>query len=866
MPSPPRYFQKLLRWFCREDCIEEVENNLLEIFEKQSASSVPGARRRFAWNVVCHFQPAFLKFFASRKNQSSNFSSMQMLLNYLSVAGRVFRRNRSYVIINALGLGFALASCFAGYLFVAYNIEFNNYYSGITAPNVYMIQMETSERDGTSKIHDMAPIMLGGLAAQNIAGVKNATRLAANSGSFAYHDHVFGEYFSYSDSTFFDIFELPLIAGSHKAFKNKNTIFITESIAKKYFGDTDAVGKSVILGFNGNKQIDAQIGGVLAEIPVNSSVNFNILARFELFIDINGLDVNDWKDWRDPTTFVQLVDAENALSLSAQLQKYVQPRNDARMDMKVTRYVVNPFGSNEATGYGWINRPMTTELIVIFCSMALAILLIACFNLTNTSIALTAKRLKEVGVRKTMGALRGNIAAQFLIESTIMVFMAMIVGLVLAQFVVPVFANMWGLQYGLGDLSGLNLLAASLFLIFAASVVAGSYPALLGSALRPAGLLKGTHRLKGTGKLTRVLVAVQFALSTIVLIAGVTFTQNAAFQDSLDFGYEKEKIIHLDIGGKKDYDLVLNALASNPYVESIGVSDGAIGRNTYGTPARIGAEEYDVRVLGVGDNYLETLGLRMIEGNAFQFGGDYARGVLIVNEAFVKKTGLIDPIGQTVTMHNSRYQIVGIVENHIDDVYRSREAAPFAFHPTVHTNFITLAVRADPANVAQLRLQMEEIWKQLFPGKPFSCQLQDDVLLAGSRSVNANLKEIFTFLTVLGGLLAVCGIFALASLNVSYRTKEIGIRKVLGASVQNVVGIMNTEFVVILLCASIIGACGGYYATTSLLDSMFAIHSPVMPFTITICCLVIFLVGTFTTTITIARVATANPVNSLRSE
>lgn len=868
MHSPPKVFLKFLRWFCRQDSLEEIESNLLEIFGKDIAeSSLKRARRRFAWNVVTHFRPEFMKVFSNQRSDTSNFIFMQMFFNYLSVASRVFKRNKAYVAINALGLGFALASCMAGYLFIAFNVEYNDYLKDKMAPNVHMIQMETQERDGSFKVHDQAPIMLSDLASTEFAGVGKTARFLSNGGSMAWNGNVFAEYFSYSDSSFFDLFNLPLVTGSHKMFRNKNAIFISEEVAKKYFGDTNPIGQQVVLQFNGNKKIDAEVGGVVAAIPVNTSVNFQILVRFEHFIEINGLDVNDWKDWRDPTTFIQLDDASKASSLTAHLQKYVQPRNDARMDMKVTQYLINSFESNKANGYGWVNRPISNELIIIFSAMALAILLIACFNLTNTSIALTARRLKEVGVRKTMGALRKNIASQFLLESAMMVVLAMMLGFVLAQFVVPVFANMWGLRYGLGDLNGINLVVATIFLVFVASILAGSYPALLGSALHPAGLLKGTHRLKGTSNLTRVLVTMQFALSTVVLIAGITFTQNAAFQNEIDFGYETDKILHVDIGGKRDFDLLANALASNPNVISVGVSDGALGRNTYGTPVRVGTEEYEARVLGIGNNYLETLGLDIVEGEGFTFPGhNFNRDVLIVNEAFVAKTGMKDPIGQSVTLHNTPHRIIGIVENHLDNLYRSSEPAPCVFHPTTQENYITLAVKAEKDDMMQVWGQLEDAWKRLFPGKPFLSVLQDDVLLGRSRSLNANLKEMFIFLTGLGGLLAVCGIFALASLNTSYRMKEIGVRKVLGATVQNVIAIMNREFLLILLVATLIGAYAGYYATTSLLDTMFAVHTSVGATTITLCCLLVFIAGAATTTFTVLKAARANPVSTLRSE
>jgi ABC-type antimicrobial peptide transport system permease subunit len=499
--------------------------------------------------------------------------------------------------------------------------------------------------------------------------------------------------------------------------------------------------------------------------------------------------------------------------------------------------------------------------------MAILILLIACFNLTNTSIAMTAKRLKEVGVRRAVGAGGWQIAIQFLLETTLTIAFALIAGLIMAQFIVPAFTSMWQLPYGLEDLNSVNLFVTLVVLLFTAALLAGMYPALFSSKFKPTLLLKGDVKVKGTNGLTRTLVAAQFALSVIVLIAGVVFIQNSRYQERIKFGYDKDSIITVSLQGERDFDAMEKAIASNPKIMSVGVSDGNIGSNTYQTPVRIDTGSYDVQALGVGKNYFETMGLKLELGRTFNLNNasDQEEGV-IVNKAFVAKTGLVSPLEKIVILHDVRRRILGVVDNHVDNLYRSKEYEPFIFYPAGKNQYITLLVKTDQGYLPEAQKYLEQTWKEIFPTRPFESQFQEDLVLRGSRETNANLEKIFLFITVLGGLLSASGIFALASLNITKRTKEIGIRKALGATVGSIVGLLNKEFVFVLMAAVIIGSVGGYFLTNALLAEIYAYHIAVGMVTVICCALLIFAVGIFTTSTTILQAAKANPVETLRTD
>jgi putative ABC transport system permease protein len=793
-----------------------------------------------------------------------------MIKNYFRVALRNLAKNKSYVIINTLGLGISLACCIAAFILVAFNIEFDGFHDDSKVSNIFAIHTLSTQKDGKVVRDIQAPFVLPPIAAEEISGIKRFTRFVGEGGALRFKDQAFNEFIHFADSTFFDLFDFPLASGSHQSFKEKNTIFLTQEMAKKYFGDEDPVGKIMVANFVNEKEIALVVGGVFEKIPMNNSFYFSMLMRFENFVDIHNLKQDDWSDWRNPSTYLELASPENAAAVSKQFSKYIPTRNKARTEMVVDAYELVPFKSNfnqEEIRSTWAIVRISYVPLIIFTSMALLILLIACFNLTNTSIAMTGKRLKEVGIRKAVGAAREQIVMQFLFETFLTIVMALVVGLLMAQIIVPAFVDMWRLPYGLKDMDGVNLIITLVFLMFLASLLAGIYPALLSSRIKPTQLLKGGVKVSGTNTLTQTLVALQFALSVIVLIAGVVFIQNTRYQEEIKFGYDKEKLITVRLQGERDFLAMEKELAENPKILEVAVSDGNIGGNNYQTPVTVDTGKYDVQAMGVGKNYFETMGLKVLEGRTFNLdnASDQNDGV-IVNREFITRTGITDPIEKTIILHDHRRVILGVIENHIDNLFRSSGAEPFVFYPAGKNQYITLIVKTEKADVAETQKYIEETWKRVFPTKPFESQLQEDVVLKGSKETNANLEKIFLFITVLGGLLSASGIFALASLNVAKRTKEIGIRKALGASVPNIVALLNREFVIILMLAAILGSVAGFYLTEAILAQIYKLHVEVGIVTIILCALLILLVGLFTTSSTILSAAKANPVDTLRSE
>lgn len=793
-----------------------------------------------------------------------------MFKNYLLIAFRNLTKNKSYVVINTFGLGIALACCVTAYLLLAYNIEFDNFYKPEAVVNIFKIHAHKKEKSGKINQTVTAPMPMIPTASQEIAGIKRYTRIILGGGYMRYGDNAFSEGLSFADSTFFDMFHFPMVKGNQKSFKDKHAIIISQKLATKYFGKDDPIGKTLVLNFPNNMEVEVIVGGVIDKVPLNSTFVFDAMMRIENFLDINKLEADSWKDWRDPSVFVELSSPENAGNISKQFNKYVPIRNEAKKDQVVDSYHLEPFLSSfnsDDIQDRYVNMRLSRVPLIVFTLMAALILLIACFNLTNTSVAMTAKRLKEVGVRKTVGAARWQIVFQFLFETVVTIVLALIVGLVLAEFIVPAFASMWNLPYGLEDLSGVNLFIALVTLVFLASLLAGIYPALFNSKFKPVVLLKGTVKVKGTNAFTRVLVTLQFALSVIMLVAGVVFIQNTKYQEKIRVGYDKEMIVTVSIQNSSEFEAMENKASANPKILSVAVSNHHIGYNNYQNPVQVDTGSYDVRLLGIGKNYAKTIGFIFAQGRDLDFNSasDTLEGV-IVNKAFLEKTKLKDPLDKIIVVHEARRRILGVIENHVDNLYRSKEAEPFVFYPAQANSYQIMLVRANPSDLAEVQKYLEKTWKELYPGKPFESKFQEDIVMGDMKRTNTNLQKIFLFLTVLGGLLSAAGIFALASLNITKRTKEIGIRKALGATIGGVVTLMNKEFIIVLLIAGLLGGVGGYYLTDSLLNQIYAYHISVGLIPVILSAVLIFGIGIFTTSLTILKAAKANPVKTLRSE
>ncbi|WP_276374068.1 FtsX-like permease family protein [Chryseolinea sp. H1M3-3] len=792
-----------------------------------------------------------------------------MLENYIKIAIRNISRNKIYVIINMFGMGVAMACCMTAYLLIAYNIEFDDYFAGEQVENIVKVvhHLETSEGKKDQSL--VCPMVMAPQAKQDITGIKDFTRFYNESGIMSYDKDTFHENIRFADHSFFKMFPLALKYGSHKNFEDQKFIFLSEQLAKKYFAQKDPVGESMSVEFNG-KKYEVVVGGVLDILPLNISFHIDALMRMEVYLDAYSIEPNDWSPNHSSSTLFKLQDINQRKDIAGQMTKYLGLINEKQNDAHSLSFELVPFKKQiirSEVSQSNLRLPIPTIALFIFSTLATIILLIACFNLTNTTLALTGKRLKEIGVRKVVGSGRNQIVYQFLIEMVITVSLAIIAGLLMAQFIVPQFAAMWQLDYGLSDLNKLNVMLMLIILLFIAALLAGIYPALANSKFNPVELFKGNKGVKGTTYLSRTLLVAQFSLSIIVFIGGVTFTQNAAYQKTIDLGYDKEDILTVLVESEQEYNALKNRISANPQIKSIAGASNHIGPYTsfYNT-VKSDTTIFKTKVYDVGIGYFNTVGLALVAGRDFIDGNqtDFESNV-IVDENFVLNHNIANPIDAQLFYNDKPYRIIGVVENHLSGL-KEGDDSEHIFTLAPPSSFKSMVVRTDDKDILNVRSFLEEEWKKIFPGKPFESKFQVDMIYEEADTYNKSLSQIFFFITILGCMLSASGIFALASLNVQKRTKEIGVRKVLGASVQSIIQLVNKEFTIILGLAVFLGSTGGYLLTSALLDELSAQHLEIGFVTVIICSVTIFAIGILATSGTILKTALTNPTESLRNE
>ncbi len=777
-------------------------------------------------------------------------------------------KNKSYVLINTLGMGIALTCCMTAYLLVAYNIEFDSYFAKSKVNDVVKVRQTLKLADGYAHQQYIAPIVLAPIAAQEVSGIEDFSRYTSQGTVVTHNNNAFSENVSFADASFFEMFGFGLKSGSYESFNDLSTIFISETLAQKYFGGENAIGKTLTMEF-GNKKQQVVVGAVMEDLPLNTSFTHDAVMRIENYLNVYGVTKNDWQAGKDASILFKLSNMGQRNQVAKQLDKYLDLINQGKTDVTVFKYNFIPFTQKvdaNAARETFLHPTIPSIALIIFTVLGLIILLIACFNLTNTTMALTGKRFKEVGVRKVIGAARSQIMYQFLVEIMLTIVLSIVVGLAMAQVVVPEFAAMWGLNYGMSDLNGLNFMVALIILLFLSSIIAGIYPALSSSKLRPVALLKGSAKTKGTNPLVRILLVFQFSLSVIVLIAGIIFTQNADYQLALGFGYDWENIITVTINDGEDYDKLRNAIISNPKIEEVSATANHLGTySSYPASIMIDAEEVRSNVYEVGPNYFKVMGLDVTLGRAFINNNEAEREAsLIVDENFVKNHNLADPIDKRISFNNKTYTIVGVVKNHLSGL-KSRQDIDHMYLIAAPQNYHLLVARTNGSSTLEIqRNVIRSAWNQNFPGRPFDSKLQEDILFKEANEYNGNMRNIFVFLTILGCLLSASGIYSLATLNIQKRKKEIGIRKVLGASSQNIVKLINKEFVIILVVAMVLGGVGGFFLSNALLNSLYVQHIQVGVLPVLIGGLFIFLLGTAITSNTIFRATLVNPTKTLK--
>lgn len=890
MPSPNKTALKFFRWFCRKDYLEEIEGDLVELFEKQYETAPGRAKRRFIWSVLRYFRPGFIRSFSP-----INSNTTTMFKNNIKIAWRNLKRQPFFTFLNTFGLAIGIAGTLLISLFIHDELRYDRMFSD--ADRIYRVNISNRLAGETN---DYASVSgpLADVMRQDFPQAQLVTRFKESSSILLRKDdsqkNVKEELVAGVDETFFEMFGVKLLQGNEaNALKEPRSLVLTSTAAEKHFPDGDVVGKSLIMD-NGGAYL---VTGIVEEMPKSS-----FLKDYSVFISLSSYEDAKsiaWNNWSYPT-FVKLVPGTDPETLQAFLStvkdNYLIPWamtfipgltvENSRENEKETGNFMR-FGAIALTDIhlhspnieGEFNANSDIQNVYILSFIGLFLVVLASVNFMNLSTARSLKRAKEVGIRKTLGSSRAGLVRQFLTEAGLVSFISLILAIGVATLALPYFNALSGKSIIIpfnNPAFWLLLLLATLVL----GLVSGSYPAFLMSKFAPHNALKtgGGNSLKG-GKIRNLLVIVQFAVSIFLIASTLVVFQQLSFIQNKDLGFKKEQVLVIDdadaAGDKlESFKTELERLSE---VESVSLSSylpTPSARNGITFFVDNAMDTENAIIIGnwrVDHEYIPTLGLELIAGRNFDPRLKTDSSSLVINESTLPMLGLTaeEAIGTRMTSdfrrddkENAHFMtVIGVVKNfHFESLRNGIDALSLTLGQGANKTMIKL----NPGDFSGSIAKVEALWEDVAPGQLFNYYFMDDSFNQ-TYEAEQQLGRIFITFTVLSLFIACLGLFGLAAFNAEKRSKEIGIRKVLGASVGQITYKLSIDFLRLVGFAIIVSIPLAWYAMNQWLQD-FSYRIDISWWVFALSALLAIAISVLTVSQQSIRAALSNPVKSLKVE
>lgn len=795
-----------------------------------------------------------------------------MIKNFLLITFRSMMKNKVFIFINIFGLAIAIACCVIGYFNYDFNASFDNIHKN--AANIYRVN-SIREFQNQKTTYGFVPMGLGNIVRQNIQDATGVIRYSPGGGNFRVGQELFNMDLTFVDTAFFGVFTFEFIEGKG-SLTDKTSLVISDEQSKKYFGNESAVGKSITQVLDSGKTKQFTITGVYRMPPTNSSFGqINAFTNFYNQFDTDpspDFSENSWK-YR-ATLFLTVNDPSRLSAIATQIKPYTENNNKIREDFIIRDFVLDPFTSmavrdeyQDIPGT-WTREGSPIAAVVGIGVMGIFVLLIACFNLTNTAIAISSRRLKEIGIRKVMGSARKDLIIQFIGETMMICVVSLILGLFIADYIlIPAFNNLWPeLKLEANYFNDTSFLIFTIGTLLFTGLLAGSYPAFYISKFQPISILKGKLKFGGNNWVTYSLLTMQFVISLTGVICSLAFTDNARYQRDFDLGFDKKGVVFTYVNGRSEFEIYRNALLQNPDIISIAGSQHHIYSSAYNDPIKSESKEIEADIMDVGDDYIKTVGLVLKEGRDFVKDSETDRQEsVIITEETASKFGWDKAIGKEIIwMDTVKLNVIGVVKNIYNNALWD-QLEPMMIRYGNKDKVSHIIVNSQAANVQQVNKFMETKWKEIFPDRLYNGRLMDEEL-SEANTVNNNIVKMFVFLGIVALLLSATGLFTLVSLNIIKRMKEIGVRKVLGASVANISRIINKEFAIVLLIACVGGCFLGAYMAEMLMSSIWNYYQKATIATLTISSMILLLTSVLSIGYKVFKTTRINPSTVLRDE
>jgi putative ABC transport system permease protein len=802
-----------------------------------------------------------------------------MFKNYFKVSVRNLWKNKGFSSINIFGLATGIACSLVIFLFVKDEKSYDHFHKN--AGNIYRVVKDFVNDDGSLIPDATTPSPLAPAMQTEMPEVASVTRVRPNWGRsylIKYGDKKIAEEKLYGvDSSFFDVFTFPFLQGnSGSVFKDVNSIVLTETSARKIFGNESPLGKAVNVDAFG----DMMVSGVMKDVPSNSHFHFNYLVSYRKQPG-NTPQLTNWNGYND-YTYVKTKPGTNVSSFV----KKIQALNDRNVEKSYSNFYVQPVKDIHLTSnLKWELEPNgDKQYVYIFTLIALFITLIAGINYMNLATAKASIRAKEIGVRKVAGALRGSLINQFLIESVITCLIASVIAIIIAQFLMPVVNEITGKQMSLFEGPGLLYAMGGSLLL---GIVAGFFPALYLSSVKPISVLKGLKlNERGALSLRKVLVVVQFTISIVLIIGAVVISQQMHYLRSAKLGLDTDQVVVIKNAGflsPSDMSAFKNEIRQITGVKDVTASNGMLpGQfSTSRVSLKGSTKQQQVNFIGVDFNFLDVMDIKIKEGRGFseKFLGDTLNngipggpleqtiGSIILNETAIKELNLASPIGKQILWGNdgdTNYyvNVVGVIKDFHFTSLRN-EIKPFAFFANPRAQGAML-VKLSGNNIQASLAQIQNRWKKFPSDRALDYSFLDETF-ASLYKAESRFQKVFVSLVILGIIIACLGLLGLATFAAQQRVKEIGIRKVLGASIVSIVQLLSKDFLKLVLIAFVIALPVGWYATNRWLQD-FAYRIDVKWWVFLLAGINAVAIAFFTISFQTIKAAISNPVKSLRTE
>ena len=808
-----------------------------------------------------------------------------MFRNYLKIAWRSLLSNKLYSILNVMGLAIGLSCFMLIALYVVDELSYDRFHE--KADRIYRINSDLKFGD-TYSLLPFTSDMMGPTLKQEYPQVEEQVRIYTSGGRKMLRkgsEFITESNVAHADSTLFRVFTLPLLAGEpNAALAQPNSVVISESAATKYFGTEQALGQ-VLETISGETY---EVTGVMKDIPANAHF------RFDFIFSMSNLNYG-WGNYLSHNfhTYLLLQEGTDPEEFKANLQHYI---STYVMPQAKQLMGIGSLEEFEAAGnkLGYSLKPITDihlfsdreieirpggsiQYVYIFSAVALFILLIACVNFMNLSTARSAGRAKEVGIRKVLGSERSQLMMQFLTEATLMAVLALAIGLLIIMLSLPYFNELSAKSLSLQRLLQADMLLLLLALPLLVGLLAGAYPAFFLSAFKPIQVLKGKLNLGASGGSFRsVLVVFQFTISIILIIGTIVVYRQLNYIQNKQLGFNKEQVLIVN-----DVNVLANRAVSfkNEVLQLPGVQKGTLSsylpvssardEQTYSKESAISSESgFGMQTWWIDTDYIPTLGMELVAGRNFytEFGSDSS--AVIINESTARILGYEDPVGKKVygvvdvqTGRMQGFDIIGVVKNFHYETLR-QNIGPLAFRLGTSTG--NASFKVNPGQLSQLIAGIEETWKGMAPGVPLDYRFLDDAFDAMYRT-EQRLSRIALVFSILAIAVACLGLFGLATFIAEKRAKEIGIRKVLGASVGGLVQLLSKDFLKLVLVAFVIATPIAWWAMHQWLQD-FAYRIDISWWIFIGAGLLALFIALATVSVQAIKAAMANPVKNLRTE